>query len=141
MTPINSGRVWRGAIAGGIAWTVWSFVTGMIVGEERYMKAQADRIFLGDSRIPVFLGAWILCLFALSYAGAWLYAHVRRSAGPGPGTAACVGAWLGFAAGFPANMAQLAWLNTDVMLPIGWIVNLWGGAIIATLIAGWLYRE
>ena len=141
MTAINSGRVWRGAIAGGIAWTVWSTAIGMLIGEARYLKAQQDGVFLSQPRYPFFIGAWIVTLFALSYACAWLYAHVRRSAGAGPATAACVGAWVGFAAGFPGNFAQSTWLNADRMLPLGWMLDLWGGAILATLVAGWLYRE
>jgi len=27
------------------------------------------------------------------------------------------------------------------MLPLGWTLELWGGAILATLLAGRLYRE
>jgi len=26
-------------------------------------------------------------------------------------------------------------------LPLGWMLDLWGGAILATLVAGWLYKE
>ena len=123
-------------------WTVWSFAIGMlIIGEARYIKAQQDGVFLTQPRYPFFMGVWIVALFALSYACAWLYAHVRRSAGAGPATAACVGAWVGFAAGFPGNFAQSTWLNADRMLPLGWMLDLWGGAILAALVAGWLYRE
>lgn len=142
MAAINSKRVWIGALAGGVAWTVWSFAIGMLlIGEARYQKAQQAGVFLTEPRYPYFPVVWILTLFALSYAGAWLYARVRAVAGAGPGTAACVGAWLGFAAGFPGNFAQSAWLNADRMLPLGWTLDLWGGAILATLIAGWLYRD
>jgi len=41
----------------------------------------------------------------------------------------------------PRNFAQETWLNADRMLPLGWTLELWGGAILATLLAGWLYRE
>jgi hypothetical protein len=140
--PINSRRVWIGALAGGVVWTAWGFLVGMlVVGEEYYQKAQAAGVFLTESRYPFFLGFWILSLFTLSYGCAWLYAHVRGTAGAGPKTAACVGAWVGFAAGFPGNFAQSAWLNADRMLPLGWTLDLWGGAILATLVAGWLYRD
>jgi hypothetical protein len=142
MAVINSKRIWIGALAGGVLWTVWSFAIGMLViGEARYQKAQQAGVFLTEPRYPYFPVVWILGLFALSYGGAWLYARVRSVAGAGPGTAACVGAWLGFAAGFPGNFAQSAWLNADRVLPLGWMLDLWGGAILATLVAGWLYRD
>jgi len=137
MAVINSKRIWIGALAGGVLWTVWSFAIGMLViGEARYQKAQQAGVFLTEPRYPYFPLVWILGLFALSYGGAWLYARVRTVAGAGPGTAACVGAWLGFAAGFPGNFAQSAWLNADRVLPLGWMLDLWGGAILATLVAG-----
>lgn len=142
MAMINSKRVWIGALAGGVLWTFWSFAIGMLViGEARYQAAQQAGVFLAVPRYPYFPAVWILTLFVLSYAGAWLYAHVRSTAGAGPKTAACVGAWLGFAAGFPGNFAQSTWLNADRMMPLGWTLDLWGGAILATLVAGWLYRD
>jgi len=142
MANVNSKRVWLGAAAGGVAWNVWSFVVGTyFIGMERYADAQKAGVFLPKPRYPYFIAVWTLTLFALSYAGAWLYARVRVAAGAGPKTAACVGAWLGFAAGFPGNFAQSTWLNTTRMLPLGWTIDLWGGAILAVMIAGWVYRE
>ncbi len=49
-----------------------------------------------------------------------------------PGTETC---------GFPGNVAQETWLNADRMLPLGWMLELWRGAILATPLAGWQYRE
>ena len=142
MAVVNSKRVWIGALAGGAVWTVWSFAVGMLViGQERYAAAQQAGVFLSQPRYPYFPLVWIAALFAMSYGGAWLYARVRAVAGAGPRTAACVGAWLGFAAGFPTNFAQSAWLNADRMLPLGWALDLWGGAILATIVAGMLYRD
>ena len=142
MTAINSKRVWIGALAGGLAWTIWGFgVMMLVIGPDGYKSAQQAGVFLQEPRYPYFPLVWILSLFVMSYGGAWLYARVRSVAGPGPGTAACVGAWLGFAAGFPGNFAQAAWLNANRMLPLTWMLDLWGGAILATLIAGWLYKE
>ncbi len=139
---INSRRVWIGAVAGGVVWTVWGFGIGMtLIGEERYQKAQAAGVFLTEPRYPLFLGIWIASLFVISYGCAWLYAHVRSVAGAGPRTAACVGAWVGFAAGFPGNFAQSAWLNADRVLPLGWALDLGVGPILATIVAGWLYRD
>ena len=60
MTAINSGSVWRGAIAGGVAWTVWSTVIGMLIAAPLYVKAQQDGVFLAQPRYPFFIGAWIV---------------------------------------------------------------------------------
>lgn len=142
MATVNGRRVWIGALAGGFVWTAWSFAMGLLViGEARYQDAQQAGVFLSQPRYAYFPAVWILSLFTMSYGGAWLYARVRAVAGAGPKTAACVGAWLGFAAGFPGNFAQASWLNADRMLPLGWTLDLWLGAILATLVAGWLYRE
>lgn len=142
MAAINSKRVSIGALAGGLAWTVWGFaVMILVIGPDGYKPAQQAGVFLAEPRYPYFPLVWILALFVMSYGGAWLYARVRSAAGPGPRTAACVGAWLGFAAGFPGNFAQAAWLNADRMLPLAWMLDLWGGAILATMIAGWLYKD
>jgi hypothetical protein len=142
MVAINSKRVWIGAFAGGFAWTIFGLAVMMLViGPDGYKPAQQAGVFLVEPRYPSFPAVWILSLFAISYAGAWFYARLRGVVGPGPKTAACIGAWLGFAAGFPSNFAQSAWLNADRMLPLAWTIDLWGGAIIATVIAAWLYKD
>jgi hypothetical protein len=142
MAVINSKRVWMGALAGGLLWTLWSFaIQTLVIGEARYQKAQQAGVLLTEPRYPYFPLVWILSLFVLSYGGAWLYARVRNVAGAGPKTAACVGAWLGFAAGFPGNFAQSAWLNADRVLPPRLDAGPVGRRDPATLVAGWLYRE
>ena len=27
------------------------------------------------------------------------------------------------------------------LIPLGWMLEMWGGAILATLVAGWFYKE
>jgi hypothetical protein len=142
MAAINSKRVWIGTLAGGLVWTVWGFATMMLlIGPDGYKPAQLGGVFLVKPRYPYFPVVWILSLFAMSYAGAWFYARLRGVMGAGPKTALCIGAWLGFAAGFPGNFAQSAWLNASRMLPLAWMLDLWGGAILATVVAGWLYKD
>jgi hypothetical protein len=142
MAAISSTRVWIGALAGGAVWTAWALFIGIILNaEERLQVAQSDGIFLVEPRYPFFVPVWILLYFAMSYGCAWIYARVRDSAGAGPKTAALVGCWIGFAAGFPVNFAQAAWLDADRMLPLGWALDLWVGAILAALVAGWLYKS
>jgi hypothetical protein len=52
-----------------------------------------------------------------------------------------VGAITGFFAGFPGNFAQATWSPVPRTMPLGWLLELWGGAILAAVVAGFLYKE
>ena len=139
---INRSRVFLGGVAGGVVWVGWSYLSGqLIIGNARYVAAQNAGLFLKESRYPFFLGQWIIILLVLGIIVAHLYAWARQTLGPGPGTALKIGVLVGFAAGFPGNFAQACWSSVDRVFPLGWMVDLWGGAILATLVAGWLYKE
>lgn len=139
---LNRGRIWLGGLAGGVVWTIWSFIVGFfIVGMHRYEVAQNAGLFLKTPRYPAFQLQWIVIEFILAIILAHLYAWSRATLTPGPGTALKIGVLSGFAIGFPSNFAQAAWTTGDRMLPLGWLLEFWIGAIAATLVAGWLYRE
>ncbi len=139
---INRSRVFLGGIAGGVVWVGWSYLSGqLIIGNARYVAAQNAGLFLKEARYPFFLGQWIIILLVLGIIVAHLYAWARQTLGAGPGSALKVGFLVGFAAGFPGNFAQACWSPVDRVFPLGWMVDLWGGAILATLVAGWLYKE
>jgi hypothetical protein len=139
---LNRSRVWLGGLAGGVAWSIWSFLVGQVViGNARYLAAQNAGLFLKESRYPFFVGHWIVILFVLSIILAHLYAWARQTLGAGPGTALKIGVLVGFAAGFPGNFAQAAWSTVDRVFPLGWMLDLWVGSILATLVAGWLYKD
>jgi len=139
---LNRSRVWLGGLAGGVVWLIWSFLIGqLIIGNARYLAAQNAGLFLKESRYPFFLGHWIVILFILAIIVAHLYAWVRQTLGPGQGTALKIGFLVGFAAGFPGNFAQAAWSPVERTFPLGWMLDLWVGAILATLVAGWLYKD
>jgi hypothetical protein len=139
---INRGRIWIGAIAGSVAWFVWSFITGqLIIGNARYMAAQDSGLFLKQARYPFFVGQWFVIIVIASVILAHLYAWTRSTLGPGPGTALKIGLLVGFIAGFPDNFAWAAWATLPRMFPLGWMLDMWGGCVIATLVAGWLYKE
>jgi hypothetical protein len=137
---INRGRVWLGGLLGGVAWSVWSFLVGTRQ-TEMLAAAQNQGLFLKESRYPFFVGQWLLILFVMSIILAHLYVWCRSTLGPGPGTALKIGAIVGLCAGLPGNFAQAAWSPVPRALPLGWMIDLWGGAILATLVAGWFYRE
>lgn len=139
---LNSRRIWIGGIAGGVVWNIWSFVVGfLIIGFGRYQAAQQRGIFLSTPRYPAFELQWIVLLFILGICMAHLYAWARATMVPGPGAAFKVGALVGFVAGFPLTFAQATWSPLERIFPLGWMLEIWVGAILATLVAGSLYKE
>jgi len=138
---INRGRVYLGGFAGAVVWFLWSFGSGqVIIGNARYEAAQNAGFLLKTSRYP-FVPIWFLCLFVVSIILAYLYVWARATLGPGPGTALRIGFWVGLAASVPENFAHAAWSPLSRHFPLGWMIDIWGGCILATLVAGWLYKE
>lgn len=139
---VNRGRVFIGGLAGGVVWVVWGFlVNQFIITTARYQAAQAAGLFLKEPRYPFFVGQWILTTLVLAIIVAHLYAWTRQILGPGPGTALKIGFLVGFVAGFPENLAHATWSAVDRFFPLGWMLEMWVGAILAALIAGWLYKD
>ena len=141
MAAINSKRVILGAVAGGVVWFIWSTIIHFTVLQAHYQAAQEAGQFLEEPRYPFFVGQWTLVLFLLSYVLAWLYASARSTLGPGPGTALRIGLLAGFAIGFPMSFSLATWSVLDRIFPLWWMLELWVGAILATLVAGWLYKD
>ena len=137
---LNRARIWLGGIAGGIVWNAWSFFiqTRLTPYEAAMQKAG---IFLKEPRYTYFPAVWMVMLFVMSIVLAHLYAWCRATAGPGPRTAVEIGMIAGFCAGFPSNFGVAAWSPMPRMLPLGWMLDMWIGAILATLVAGFLYKE
>jgi len=137
---LNQARIWIGGIAGGVVWSAWSLFIGMRQAP-LYDAMQKQGLFLKVSRYPFFTGQWILLLFVMSILLAYLYAWSRATAGAGPKTALKIGMLVGFCAGVPSNFGAAAWSPMPRMLPLGWMLDLWIGAILASLVAGFLYKE
>ena len=139
---INRGRVYLGGLVGSVVWFFWSFLAGhFIITDARYQAAQNAGMFLKESRYPAFIGQWFVIVLVLSIILAHLYVWSRQTLGAGPGTALKIGFLVGFAAGFTENFAQAAWSPLSRVFPLGWMLDMWSGAILATLVAGWLYKE
>jgi hypothetical protein len=141
MVAVNNRRVWLGAFAGGVVWNAWSVITNVAGLASRYATLQEQGLFLKTPRYGFFAPAWIVILFVLSYLCARFYSGVRASWGAGPRTALLVGVAIGFAAGFPFNFAQATWSAMPRAVPLWWMLEMWVGAVLATLTAGWLYRD
>ncbi len=139
---LNRGRIWLGGLVGGVVWVIWSFFIGFVViGMARYQATQDAGLFLKQPRYPAFEVQWIVMLFILAIIMAHLYAWVRATLEPGPKTALKVGALVGFASGFPGNFGVATWSPIERIFPLGWMLELWVGAILATLVAGAVYKE
>ena len=138
---LNRGRIWLGGLAGGVVWNLWSFFIYRYITGPRYVIAQNAGWFLKTPRYPYFIAQWTVLVFILAIAVAHLYAWARQGLGPGPGTALRVGFLAGFFAGFPENFAQATWSPVGRALPGGWMIEMWLGAILAALVAGFVYKE
>lgn len=141
MATINQRQVWIGAVAGGVVFTLWSLLVNIFVLGPRYQAAQAEKLLLEQPRYVPFLLFWIIVLFVLSVICAWFYAHIRNVRPPGPRTALLVGIFVGFAAGFPLSFTLASWSPLSRVIPLYWMLDLWFGCVLASLVAGWLYKE
>ena len=141
MAGVNSRRVTLGALVGGVVWTVWTFVVNTVVLGRFYEGAQKSGELLTEPRYSLFLLYWILAIFVISYVLAWLYAGVRATRGAGPRTALTLGLLVGFTIAFPLNLTTAAWIPISRVFPLWWMLDLWVGAILASFVAGWLYKD
>ena len=139
---VNRGRVWLGGLIGGVVWVIWGWVVEQfIIGRARYQAVQDAGVMLKVPRYPFFIGQWIVITLLLAIIIAHLYAWSRQSLGPGPGTALKIGLLVGFVAGFPENFAQATWSPLERIFPLGWMLSMWIGSILAALVGGWFYKE
>jgi hypothetical protein len=141
MTAINQGRVWLGALVGGIVWWLWSAAVNMFTLAKAYADAQKNGQLLAQPRYPLFILFWLFTLIILSAVIARLYGHLRQTMGPGPKTALMIGLMVGFAAGFPMSLSMATWGVFPRTLPLWWCLDLWVGACISAVISGWLYKD
>ncbi len=141
MVPINRKRVFVGGLAGGLVWFVWSSLVNAVILGTRYQELAGSGLLLEEQRYSFFVGAWALTLMLLSLVLAWVYAAARVALGAGPGTALKLGLVFGFVAGFPNNLAQATFSAVPRVMPLWWMLDLWVGAVLAALMAAWLYRD
>jgi hypothetical protein len=141
MAAINCKRVVVGGLLGGLVWNVWSTLLNVGFLGAFYMNEQKGGGLLKEPRYHFFPAFWIAILFVLGIGLAWLYAASRSTLGPGPLSALKVGATAGIIAGLPLNFAQACWAPISQWLPLGWMLDIVVGCVLATLVAGWYYRE
>lgn len=143
MAGVNTKRVWIGGLVGGVAWLVWAIVVNFGLLMSRYETAMRGGTMLTEEqmRYPFFMVVWMVQFLVFGVLLAALYAGVRTTWGPGPKSALKVGLIGGALAGFPVNFYLATWAPFGRGIPAGWLSELLVGAVLATLVAGWLYRE
>jgi phosphoglycerol transferase MdoB-like AlkP superfamily enzyme len=141
MAAIGLRRVILGTLAGGVVWGIWSTIVNVVFLMPRYQFAQKAGTLLAHPRYPLFYLDWFVLLFVLSYILTWAYVSVRNVFGPGPITALRVGFLMGFMCAFPLSLSLAAWAPFSRVITLGWMLDLWVGAMLATLVSAWLYKE
>ena len=143
MAVVNTKRVWIGGLVGGVVWIVWATIVNFGLLMPKYQAAmQAGTMLTEESmRYPFFMVVWLVQFLVWGVLLAALYAGVRLAWGPGPATAVKVGLIGGFLAGVPVNFYLATWAPMSRGIPAGWLLELLVGAVLATLVAGFLYRE
>jgi hypothetical protein len=143
MAGVNTNKVWIGGVAGGIVWLVWAMIINFALLMPMYETAMATGTMLTEEtmRYPFFMFVWMGQFPVLGVLLAALYAAVRNTWGPGPITAIKVGLIGGFLAGFSVNFYLATWATFARSIAGGWLLELLVGAVLSTLVAGWLYKE
>jgi hypothetical protein len=141
MAAISLRRVALGTLAGGVVWGLWSTVVNMVILAPKYAFAQKAGLVLAQPRYPLFVLYWFVMLFVLTYILTWVYVSVRSTLGPGPITALRVGLLVGFVSGFPISLSLAMWAPFSRAIPLWWMLDLWVGSMLATLVSAWLYKE
>jgi len=141
MAAIRTRRVILGTLAGGVVWIIWSSAISFLVLMPRYADAQKAGWLLVEPRYRLFVLYWFVMLFLLTYILTWVYVAVRNTLGPGPVTALRVGLLMGFLSGFPISFSLSTWAPFSRVIPMGWLMDLWVGAILATFVSASIYKE
>ncbi len=141
MVAIGLRRVALGTLAGGVVWGIWSTIINMVILRPKYEFAQLHQLLLPQPRYPLFVLYWFVTLFLLTYILTWVYVSARATLGPGPITALRVGLLVGFVMAFPLGLSLAAWAPFSRGITLGWMLDLWVGSILATLVSAWLYKE
>lgn len=141
MPSVRSTRIALGTLAGGVVWGIWSTLINMLFLMPKYVSAEKAGWMLAQPRYPLFYGYWFVLLFVLTYILTWVYVSVRSTLGPGPITALRVGFLMGFMSGFPISLSLATWAPFSRAIPLGWMLDLWGGSMLAMLVSAWLYKD
>lgn len=139
MARINTGRVILGGLLAGLVFNIGeTILNAVVLAEEARAVAEAHNL-----RQPggADIGVFVLLGFLFGILTIWFYAAVRPRLGPGPKTAAIVGAALWFPAYFIPTVGWAVFglmpMNLAVLAVVWGLVEL----VLASVAGAWLYRE
>ena len=112
-----------------------------VILSSHYSAAYEKGQLIRGGRYPLFLVYWFVMLFLITYVLTWIYLSLRQPLGPGPKTALRVGFLAGFAIAFPINLTVATWVPISRFFPLWWMLDLWVGAMLATFVSAWLYKD
>jgi len=137
---MNAKRILVGGLVAGVVLNILEIISSSLFLGDRYMQLQDKGVFLIEPRYP-FMAFWIIMMFLVGIALAWLYAVARPRLGASPKTAVLVGLIVGLVTFVPANFVQASWSAMGRFVPMIWMV--WGIVefVVGTLVAGALYKE
>ena len=137
---VNAARVWLGGIAGGIVWNAWSFFIGMRQGP-LYEAMQKQGLFLEEVALSIFRGTMDSADFCnVDSAGVFVRVESRngRPRTENGGQDRHDG---GILRGRSGQLRAGSMVSGSACAALGWMLDLWAGSILATLVAGFLYKE
>ncbi len=139
MGGINNGRVLVGGLLAGLVFNIGeTLLNAVVVVGPMEEIAQAHNLQdPGGSGIAIF----VLVGFLFGIVMTWFYAAARPRLGPGPKTAAIIGAALWFPSYL---MPVLGWVILGMApLGLGVVMAIWGlvEMVLSSVAGGWLYQE
>lgn len=139
MVKINYGRLIFGGVLGTIVLFIVGFVfQGIILGSEHEYYIAKGTVLAQPKEM-----GWIAHILGSLLSGLVLslsYVVARKFRGPGPTTAILTGLTIAlFTAG--DTSAEFAFYNLGSMIPLMSFVNNVVGSILATLVAGAIYKD
>jgi hypothetical protein len=137
---MNRKRIVVGGVAAGLVLLVVEGLATTVFLMDRYRSLGQAGVYYERPRLP-FYPVWVLLALGIGLGLAWLYASVRPRLGPGPGTAALLGLVVGLMIYTPGNVATFAWTHEGGFVALVRLVAGSIGSVIATLVAGAIYRE
>ena len=144
MAAVNTRRVLLGALAGGVVWNIWSIIVNTAVLPRPLRSRSASRYIPQAAALSISAlhrGVDRNVVRACVCPRVALCVCSLDQGCRGPKTAAIIGLFVGFAAGFPTNFGTATWAPISRHFPLWWMLELWVGAILAALVAGRLYCD
>ena len=139
---LNRGRIWLGGLAGGVVWNLWSFFIYHYITSARYVVRQNAGLVPENAALSVLHGGSgsCSCLFWRSRSRTCTPGRVRDW-GQAPAPRSRSAFWWASSPASRTISRRPTWSAVGRALPFGWMIEMWLGAILTALVAGYFYKE